>query len=114
MAFPNVDVGRIKSQLATVFAAQGHLADVKLRDGTTFQVYITEGFRAPRDLTDGIAQEIHRVKILYDAWQTASPGRPPRKGDQITFLGKRHHVQQSVRARGLGDDTIMYTLEVQG
>ena len=112
--FPSVNIGQIKAHLSAAFNALGHDADFTLRDGTTFTLKVTEGFRQAQDLTDGLAQETHRIKVLADEWDAASPGRGPEKGDQVVFLGRRYAIQNRIRNRGLSSDPIVYVLEVKG
>lgn len=112
--FPNVNLTKIQNHLAAAFDTLGHDADFTLRDGTTFTVKVTEGFRQTQDLTDGMAQDTHRLKVLASDWDAASPGREPEKGDQVVFLGKRYAIQSRIRPRGLASGRIIYVMEVKG
>ena len=114
MGFPNVNLTKIQNHLTAAFDALGHDADFTLRDGSTLTVKVTEGFRQSQDLTDGMAQETHRIKVLAGDWDAASPGRAPEKGDQVAFLGRRYAIQNRIRNRGLSSDPIVYVLEVKG
>ncbi len=114
MGFPNVNLSKIRGHLSNAFDALGHDADFTIRDGTTFTLKVTEGFRQSQDLTDGMTQETHRLKVLADEWNAASPGRQPEKGDQVVFLGRRYAIQNRIRNRGLASDPLLYVLEVKG
>lgn len=111
----SINIPGLKSTLKGVFDELGHEADVTLHDTlATFTIQVTEGFRRGQDLTDGMSQETHRFKVLYDDWEAESPGRPPQRGDQFTVLGKRRAVQGAQRTRGLGNTPILYTIEMTG
>ena len=113
MAFPSINTGVIKAQLKQAFDAQGHTAAVVLKDGSTFSIKVTEGFRRDTSLTAGISAETHRIRFLADDWD-ANVTRPPEKGDQVSFNGHRYAIQGRVRARGISDDLMMYVCEIQG
>lgn len=115
MGFPQIPVAQIKAQLKAAFDANGFPAAFTLTDGTQFTIQVIEGFRSAENLTDGMQQETHRIKILSDDWDAqVSPGRDPHRGDQLEFDGQRYAVQGRVRAKRAGADRIMYVMEVHG
>ena len=72
-----------------------------------------EGFRAAENLTDGLQQETHRLKVLSDDWD-AQATRPPQRGDQVEFDQSRYAVQGRVRSKRAGQARFMYVMEIHG
>lgn len=114
MGFPNIDVNSVKAHLKSAFNALGSDAVFTLRDGTTFSIKVSFGFRGSQDMTDGLQQETLRVKFIADDWDDASPGRQPEKGDQVVFDGHRYAIQTRVRTRPLADERFLYVCEIRG
>jgi hypothetical protein len=88
---------------------------VRTREGVLFEIRVIEGFKPSvvGDITAGLMQEDHVVKFMADEWDEKA-GRAPEKGDQITFKGKRHAIQDDPRSRGIADTTIIYVVRVRG
>lgn len=117
MAFPDIPTTDIVQKLAQAFDSLGHTATVTLRGASTpfaNTIKVSTGFRNDQNLTEGLAQQTERVKILCSQWDAESPGRPPEKGDQVVFLGRRTRIQGKPRVRGLGDASFMYVCEILG
>ena len=115
MAFPNIPISQIKATLKQSFDMNGFPAAFTLTDGTQFSIPAVEGFRGAENLTDGMQQETHRLKVLSDDWDAQVPaGRDPHRGDQVEFDGQRYAVQGRVRAKRAGQARIMYVMEIHG
>lgn len=115
MALPKVNLGQIQDALDGAFEQFAQPATVTLRDGSTFTVKVSHGFRRDRLLTEGLNQSDERIKIRCTEWDAASPGREPQKGDRIMLqrTSKRFAVQGMIRDRGLGDTSFLYVLDVR-
>lgn len=114
MPIPPAMLAKIRDTLDTTFDQYGHTATVTLYpEGEVFDVKITEGFRSSANMTSGMQQEVHRVKIYKPHWDAVA-SRPPQKGDMLEFRGEKRRVQQRQRTRGLGDVDLLYVLEMKG
>jgi hypothetical protein len=111
--FPVIGLGNAKAALREMYSANGVPVDVRLRDGTEFEVKAFFGPLTERDLTAGAPQNGYRLRFLGETWDAASPGRMPQKGDQITLHGRRSAIE-SVRLCGLGGEQLMYVVVMHG
>lgn len=105
-------------QMAVMF----QLCEVELKDGGTIMAKAHVGIRSAgggmrsaraEDLTGGVYQEIKLAIILADDWDSKSPGRPPKKGDVITFQGQRSAFERVHTAAPAGNK-MLYKMELKG
>lgn len=104
---------QVASDIRRMIQTHGTPADVRLRDGTTFRLSVVDGRDRSQPLTDGLDQGLRTLRFSATDWDTASPGRPPQKGDQFTLRGQRFAVQALARERGF-DKPILYAVDVKG
>lgn len=114
MNFPNIALSIVKDKLKQAFDDNGNDGTARLHDtGATFPIKVLGGFRRTYDLTEGMQQEQHRLKVFADDWDALAL-RPPEKGDRITVLGETHLVQTRVRSPAIQNMKFVYVMEVLG
>lgn len=113
MSFPGINLDAALGALKQVFAANGVTSQFDLLDGTSFTIMTTDGHLRDSEVTEGLNAGAFKLRVLASDWDVASPGRPPRKGDQVTRNGRRHAVE-AYHLRAMADTPIMYVMTVQG
>jgi hypothetical protein len=95
---------------------------VDLKEGGTIKARAHVGIRSAgggmrsaraSELTGAVDQEVKLAVILADDWDTKSPGRPPKKGDIITFNGQRSAFERVHLAAPAGNK-MLYKAELKG